>query len=298
MNCNGENGVTVNRLFAVGFGDTAAALARCLRGEAWEIAGTCRTQEKQARLRKENVSTYLFSGQEAVAEGVLSGVTHILVSVPPTADGDVVITRAARAIAANADHIVWIGYLSTTGVYGNKDGGLVTEADPVSPKSERGKRRARAEADWLALGERTGIPVQIFRLPGIYGPGRNQIASLRQGKARRIVKPGHVFSRIHLDDIAQVLAASIRHPRAGAVYNVCDDEAAPPQDVVAFAADLAGLPVPPEVSVEEAGLSPMGRSFYGETKRLSNERIKTELGVRLLYPTYREGLKALLDQGE
>ncbi|MEQ9520363.1 MAG: SDR family oxidoreductase [Parvibaculum sp.] len=290
--------MTVNRLFCFGFGDTAASLARNLPRDAWDIAGTCRMPQKKAQMGAMNVTAHLFAGESDVPSETLNGVTHILISIPPAADGDVVIKHASSAIEANADLISWIGYLSTTGVYGNKDGELVTEDDPVSPSSERGKRRAQAEADWLALGRRTGIPVQIFRLPGIYGPGRNQIATLRAGKARRIVKPGHVFSRIHLDDIAQVLAASIARPRAGGIYNVCDDEAAPPQDVVAFAAELAGLPMPPEITLDEADLSPMGRSFYDETKRLSNERIKQELGVRLLYPTYREGLRALFARGE
>lgn len=288
----------INRLLAFGFGDTAAALARLLPAEIWQISGTCRSREKQERLVRAGVNAHIFTGEEAIEPEMLDGVTHVLVSVPPATDGDLVFRQAARALEAAAGRIKWIGYLSTTGVYGDKGGDLVTEEDPVAPASDRGKRRAKAESEWLAFGDRTHIPVHVFRLPGIYGPGRNQITSLREGKARRIVKPGHVFSRIHLDDIAQVLAASIARPNAGRIYNVCDDEAAPPQDVVAFAAELAGLPVPPEVSLDEAELSPMARSFYDETKRLSNDRIKNELGVKLLYPTYREGLTALLAQGE
>lgn len=288
----------VNRLLAFGFGDTAAALARLLPPETWRISGTCRSREKQERLVGGGIDAHIFTGEDAVSPDMLEGVTHVLVSVPPAADGDLVLRHAASALEAVSGQIKWIGYLSTTGVYGDKGGDLVTEEDPVAPASDRGKRRAQAESEWLAFGDRTRIPVHVFRLPGIYGPGRNQIVSLREGKARRIVKPGHVFSRIHLDDIAQALAASIARPNAGRIYNVCDDEAAPPQDVVAFAAKIAGLPLPPEVSLDEAELSPMARSFYDETKRLSNNRIKKELGIQLLYPTYREGLTSLLAQGE
>lgn len=289
--------MTVKKLFAFGYGSTAAALDRRLRAQGWQIAGTCRTAEKAARLKEAGVEAWLLNEDEKPGPGALDGATHLLISAPPGANGDPVLAAMAEAIRSHCGTIEWIGYLSTTGVYGDRDGAEVTEEDAVRPISERGRRRAEAEAAWLALGEETGIPVQIFRLAGIYGPGRNQIVSLRQGKARRIVKPGHVFSRIHVDDIAAVLEASIGRPRAGGIYNVCDDEAAPPQDVVLFAADLAGLAPPPEISLDAADLSPMARSFYDETKRVSNARIKSELGVTLRYPTYREGLRALFEAG-
>lgn len=289
--------MSVKKLFAFGYGSTAQALDRRLRAHGWQIAGTCRTAEKAARLKEAGVEAWLLNEEERPGPEALDGATHLLISAPPGADGDPVLPEMAEAIKAHGEAIEWIGYLSTTGVYGDRDGAEVTEEDAVRPTSERGRRRAEAEAAWLALGEETGIPVQVFRLAGIYGPGRNQIVSLRQGKARRIVKPGHVFSRIHVDDIAAVLEASIGRPRAGGIYNVCDDEAAPPQDVVLFAADLAGLTPPPEISLDAADLSPMARSFYDETKRVSNARIKSELGVRLRYPTYREGLRALFEAG-
>ena len=186
--------------------------------------------------------------------------------------------------------LAWIGYLGTTAVYGDRQGGWVDEETPIEPTLARADRRARAEAAWL----KSGLPVHIFRLAGIYGPGRNAFVNLKDGTARRIVKPGQVFSRIHVEDIATVLEASIARPRPGAIYNVCDDEPAPPQDVVAHAAELMGVAPPPEQPYETADLSPMARTFYKDNRRVRNERIKRELGVRLAYPTYREGLAALL----
>jgi nucleoside-diphosphate-sugar epimerase len=188
----------------------------------------------------------------------------------------------------------WIGYLSTTGVYGDRAGGWVDEEAPLIPTGERGRRRVAAEARWLDLVRRHGSLVHIFRLAGIYGPGRNALDTVRAGRAQRIVKPGQIFSRIHVADIAQVLRASMAKPEPGAIYNVCDDDPAPPADVVAFACDLLGVPCPPPVPFDEAKLSQMALSFYADSKRVSNRRIKEELGVRLLYPSYRDGLAALL----
>ncbi len=184
----------------------------------------------------------------------------------------------------------WVGYLSTTGVYGDHEGEWVDETAPLTPATKRGRARVAAEAGWQALG----LPLHIFRLAGIYGPGRGPFAKVRNGTARRIIKDGQVFSRIHVDDIAQVLLASIRQPNPGAVYNVCDDDPAPPQDVIAHAATLLGLPLPPAIKFEDADLTPMARSFYAESKKVQNDRIKSELGVRLLYPSYRDGLPALM----
>jgi nucleoside-diphosphate-sugar epimerase len=188
-----------------------------------------------------------------------------------------------------APNAAWIAYLSTTGVYGDHGGGWVTEESPLAPNTERGARRLAAERQWLALPQ----PAHLFRLAGIYGPGRNQLLTVVDGTARRIIKPGQVFSRIHVDDIAATLEASIASPNPGRAYNVCDDEPCPPQDVVAYAAKLLGKPVPPDIAFVDAALSPMARSFYADSKRVSNRRIREELGVKLLYPTYREGLKAL-----
>ena len=215
----------------------------------------------------------------------------LLVSAPPDDNGDTVLARYQSAIAES--RIRWIGYLSTIGVYGDQKGAWIDETTPAAPLSERSKLRQTVEEDWLTLGRDTGKSVQIFRLSGIYGPGRNPITKLRRGKAQRIVKPGQVFNRIHVDDIATVLAASIDRPRAGAIYNVTDDAPAPPQTVTEYAATLTGLPLPPAVDFEAADLPPMARSFYSENKRVRNRLIREELGVTLAYPTYREGLVAL-----
>lgn len=285
-------------LFAFGFGSTASVLASRLQGKGCHVSGTCRTPEKAEAIRAQGVDAYLFDGDKKVDRDVLDGVTHILLSVPPGADGDPVLRLMQDEIACQRATLQWIGYLSTTGVYGDRAGDLVDETMEMAPTSGRGRRRQAAEEAWFALGREITVPVQTFRLAGIYGPDRNQIVSLRAGKARRIVKPGHVFSRIHVEDIASVLEASIARPNAGAAYNVCDDEAAPPQDVVAFAAELIGMTPPPEVPFEDADLSPMARSFYAESKRVSNKRIKEELGVELRFPTYREGLRAIANAGD
>ena len=200
--------------------------------------------------------------------------------------------RAHRAaIEAAAPRLAWAGYLSTTGVYGDHGGGWVDEDTPPAPSTARGEARVRAEAEWRAV---PNLPLHVFRLAGIYGPGRGPFAKLRAGTARRVVKPGQVFSRIHVDDVALVLRASIDRPQPGAVYNVCDDDPAPPEDVIAHAARLLGLPPPPAVAFADAELSPMARSFYAESKRVSNRRIKEELGVALRHPDYRSGLAATL----
>ncbi|TXM92872.1 SDR family oxidoreductase, partial [Methylobacterium sp. WL122] len=224
----------------------------------------------------------------------LAAADALLVSVPPDRDGDPVLRRFRDDIARS--RIGWIGYLSTIGVYGDHDGAWIDEATPATPKSARSQGRLAVENAWLSLGAETGKAVQVFRLSGIYGPGRNPIVKLRDGRSQRIVKAGQVFNRIHIDDIAATLLASLDRPRNGAVYNVTDDEPAAPQTVTEYAARLTGLPLPPEVDFETADLSPMARSFYGENKRVRNRLIREELGVELAYPTYREGLQALKDE--
>lgn len=286
---------TSPRLFVFGLGFSALALARGLLAEGWRVAGTCRGAEKAAALAAEGIETFRFDGTAPLAEpaAALAGTTHLLASVPPDGAGDPVLRAHAGEIAA-VEGLRWIGYLSTTGVYGDHGGGWVDEATPVAPNTERGARRAEAERAWLALGREGGPAVQLFRLAGIYGPGRNQLETVAAGTAKRIVKPGQVFSRIHVEDIAAVLRASMARPNPGAAYNLCDEEPADPAQVVAFAAGLLGVEPPPPIPFEQAELSPMARSFYADSKRVSNRRIKEELGVRLRYPTYREGLRALL----
>jgi nucleoside-diphosphate-sugar epimerase len=281
-------------LFCFGLGYAARALAHALQASNWTVAGTSREAAGVAALAALGLPAVVFDGQGRLAGDALDKVSHILVSAPPDASGDPVLRCCADELMARARQFAWVGYLSTTGVYGDHGGGWVDEDTPRAPVSERAKRRVAAEDAWLALHRDHGLPVHLFRLAGIYGPGRNQIAAVLDGGARRIVKPGQVFSRIHVEDVAGVLEASIARPNPGRAYNIADDEPAPPQDVVAFAAQLLGRPAPPEVPFEAAELSPMGLSFYGESKRISNRRIKQELGYRLKYPTYRDGLRALL----
>ncbi len=279
-------------LLSFGHGYSAQALARRLIPEGWTVIGTTRTPEKAERLSAEGVEPLVWPGGDLAP--ALGRATHVLSSVAPEEAGDPVLLAAGDEIAAAAPHIRWAGYLSTTGVYGDHGGGWVDEATALTPSTRRGEMRVAAEAAWRALADRTGLPLHIFRLAGIYGPGRGPFEKVRDGTARRIIKPGQVFSRTHVADIAQVLHASILRPNPGAAYNVCDDDPAPPEDVLAHAAELLGLPPPPEVPYETAEMTPMARSFYAESKRVRNDRIKEELGVVLRYPSYREGLAALL----
>jgi nucleoside-diphosphate-sugar epimerase len=284
----------VNRLFCFGLGYSAEALAKRLKRGGWQIAGTVRDTAKAARLRSEGYEVVPFPGPEDIAavRPLLAGTTHVLLSIPPGSDGDPALIAFGETLAG-LKTLAWIGYLSTVGVYGDHAGAWVDEDARLNATSARGKARIAAERSWLDFGERIGVATQVFRLAGIYGPGRSGLDKLREGTAHRIVKPGQVFSRIHVEDIASVLEASIAKPRQGAIYNVADNEPAPPQDVVTYGADLLGIAPPPEVPFESADLSPMARSFYADRRRISNVRIKSELGVQLSYPTYREGLKAL-----
>ncbi len=279
-------------LLSFGHGYSARALARRLIPAGWRVIGTTRSTERAALLEEEGIEARIWPGTELSAE--IAQATHILISAGPDAGGDPVLRRLAAEIGARGRDLHWLGYLSTTGVYGDHQGGWVGESTPLSPSTRRGQLRMEAEADWQALAAGTGLPLHIFRLAGIYGPGRGPFAKVRQGTARRIIKPDQVFSRIHVEDIAQVLAASIARPNPGAIYNLCDDDPAPPEDVIAHAAELLGLPVPPAIPFDEAEMTPMARSFYAESKRVRNDRIKEELGVTLLYPDYRAGLAALL----
>ncbi|WP_167648555.1 SDR family oxidoreductase [Mameliella alba] len=276
-------------LLSLGHGFSARALAPLLLSEGWEVIGTTRDPAKLEAMRATGVTPILW--QEDSVTKALGRATHLLMSAAPDAEGDPALRLAGPAIAARAPRIEWAGYLSTTGVYGDHQGGWVTEDTPLDPATRRGQLRVEAEAAWAAV---PGLPLHIFRLAGIYGPGRGPFAKLRKGTARRIIKPNQVFSRIHVEDIAQVLRASIARPNPGAAYNLCDDAPAPPQDVIACAAEMLGMPIPPEVPFEEAELSPMARSFYGESKRVCNARIKEELGVTLRYPDYQSALAAIL----
>ena len=270
-------------LFIFGYGYSAQALARMLVADGWQVTGTSREGRE---------GTLMWPGTDI--SDALSQASHLLISAGPNEDGDPVLAGAGDMIAAHAPHLKWVGYLSTTGVYGDHQGGWVDEATPLTPATKRGQWRVKAETAWQALAQDANFPLHIFRLAGIYGPGRGPFAKVRRGTARRIIKENQVFSRIHVADIAQVLAASIARPNPGAIYNVCDNEAAPPEDVLAHAAELLSVPIPPSEDFMTAEMTPMARSFYAESKRVTNTRIKEELGVTLRYPTYREGLAALV----
>ena len=289
-------------LFCFGLGYSALAFARQLQGVGWRVAGTCRNPAGVAAFAAAGIEALPFERDRPLADAArrLAEADAVLSSVPPDAAGDPVLEchAADLANAAAGGRLRWAGYLSTTGVYGDRGGGWVDESSALRPTGERGRRRVAAEEGWLELWRRHRLPVHLFRLAGIYGPGRNALVSLREGSAKRVIKPGQVFSRIHVDDIAAVLAASLARPNPGAAYNVADDDPAPPSEVIEEAARLLGVPPPPAVPFEAAALSPMARSFYDDNKRTANRRIKEELGVALRYPDYRAGLAALAAAGE
>ena len=278
----------MSTLLSFGHGYSARALGRLLLPQGWRVTGTTRSTDKAAELCAEGTHPLVWPGADLGP--ALGSATHLLISAAPDDDGDPVLCLVKDEIAARAGQFEWVGYLSTTGVYGDRDGDWVDESSVLNPATVRGRARVKAEAEWATLG----LPLHIFRLAGIYGPGRGPFEKVRQGTARRIIKPGQVFSRIHVDDIAQVLLASINRPHPGASYNLCDDDPAPPEDVIAYAAELLGLPIPPAEDFATAEMTPMARSFYAESKKVRNDRIKTELGVTLIYPDYRSGLAALL----
>jgi len=269
--------MSAKRLLCFGLGYTARALVRQL-GPEWAITSTTR------------------DGVHLLPGAAFEGFTHILISIPPDELGDPVLDAHGAEIA-RLSGLQWLGYLSTTGVYGTRDGGWVDENSALRPSSARSKRRVDTEAGWLELAQARGVPVHIFRLAGIYGPRRSAFDALRAGTAKRIDAGGQVFSRIHVDDIANVLLASIAKPRPGAIYNVCDDEPAAQEEVVAHAARLLGIAPPPLLPLDQAALSPMAKSFYADDKRVSNTLIKQELGVTLAYSNYRAGLAAILAAG-
>lgn len=283
--------MTQNTLLSIGHGYSAAALARLLIPAGWQVIGTTRKSSRMDAIAAEGVTPLQWPGDDLPA--ALAKATHVLTSVSPTDDGDPVLDAMADALRG-ARHLKWIGYLSTIGVYGDRGGDWVDEDTPPDGASARAQARIKAESAWQELGRAAGWPLHVFRLAGIYGPGRGPFEKLRRGTAQSIIKPGQVFSRIHADDIAQVLLASINANRPSAVYNVCDDAPAPPQDVIGHAARLLGMDPPPPVRFEDAELSPMARSFYADSKRVRNNRIKTDLGLQLLYPDYQTGLAAIL----
>lgn len=274
-------------LLSYGHGYSARALTPWALAQGFEVIGTTRSKEKAQALAAMGVVPRIIGTDDLTPD--IKRASHILMSAAPGPEGDPFLADYHALLRGGK--ATWVGYLSTTGVYGDHGGDWVDEETPLTPATKRGQMRVAAEGAW----KRLDLPLHIFRLAGIYGPGRGPFAKVRARTARRILKPGQVFSRIHVEDIAQVLAASISKPNPGAVYNLCDDDPAPPQDVIGYAAELLGLPLPPEEDFETAEMSPMARSFYAESKKVRNDRIKDELGVDLIYPDYRTGLKALLN---
>jgi nucleoside-diphosphate-sugar epimerase len=284
------------RLFIFGLGYSAGVLARRVLAAGGQVAGTVRDPAVAADLRAAGITAFAFASGQALDQAALQGATHVLSSVPPDEHGDPAWRAARGLIAAQRATVRWLGYLSTTGVWGDRQGGWVDETTPPAPGNARSAWRLVAEAQWLALGREIGVPAQVFRLPGIYGPGRSALDQVQSGTARRIDKPGHAFSRIHVEDIATTVLASMDRPRDGAVYIVADDEPAPNADIIALACSLLGRSVPAAVPYDQAvlNMTPMARSFWAENRRVRNDLIKRELGVVLKYPTYREGLRGIL----
>ncbi|MCA0041970.1 SDR family oxidoreductase [Celeribacter litoreus] len=284
--------MTQKTLFSFGHGYSAQALARLLVPEGWTIYGTTRNPEKAEQFKADGVIPVILGVDPIPAK--FGAATHLLMSAAPSEDGDPLLREYFDELVSAAPNLEWVGYLSTTGVYGDHGGDWVDENTPLTPATKRGQMRVAAETQWTKAAEDLGFPLSIFRLAGIYGPGRGPFAKVRSGSARRIIKEGQIFSRTHVEDIARVLEASVKQPEKAGIYNVCDDLPVPPQDVIGYAAELLGLPLPPEEPFETADMTPMARSFYAESKKVRNDRIKDVLGVTLLYPDYKTGLKALL----
>ncbi|MBL4811622.1 MAG: SDR family oxidoreductase [Rhodobacteraceae bacterium] len=294
----------VNTLLSIGHGYCARALAEVLMPKGWRVIGTTRSIKSADEIAISGAEPVLWSDTAtAPLLAALKSATHVLISASPDLQpsgaagpngqpySDPVLRSIGARFLADTPKLKWVGYLSTTGVYGDAKGAWVTENTPLTPTTARGKSRKLAEAEWAAIAN---LPLHIFRLAGIYGPGRGPLEKVLAGTARRIVKAGQVFSRIHVEDITQVLEASIAMPAPGTVYNVCDDDPAPPELVIAHAARLLGLPVPKAEFFKDAEMTAMSRSFYSESKRVCNLRLKEDLGVKLRYPEYREGLAALV----
>jgi nucleoside-diphosphate-sugar epimerase len=281
------------QLFCFGLGFSSQALAKRLLPQGWDVSGTVRGEQEDSRAK--NISVCPFDGSRSTTEifEAISRATHLLITIPPQPSGDVVLENFAEEIS-RAQHLQWIGYISSTGVYGDTQGEWVDESSPLLASTDRNRQRIEVESEWIKIGKDYGLPVMIFRCVGIYGPGRNLLVSVRQRRARRIDKPGLVFSRIHSEDLAQTLEASMKNPQPGEVYNVSDDCPSPPAEAVEYACSLLSVEPPPLVPFEEADLSPTARGFYITNKRVSNKKIKEELGVALRYPDYRSGLNELL----
>ncbi len=286
----------MSRLFIFGLGYSAEAVARRAITAGWSVVGTTRNPDKAERLEAEGIEVIRLDLREAdtrVAEALPQS-THLLASAAPKEEGDPVLTGYADMIRETAEALVWIGYLSSLSVYGDKKGAWVEESSQAEPTSGVGRRRLDAEQAWNDFAEALDLPIAVFRLAGIYGPGRNLLRDLKIGKARRVIKPGQVFNRIHVEDIAGAVMAAMERPEQAGIFNVADREPAAQSQVVLEAARLLGVTPPPAQPIEEVELSPMAQRFWTENRRVSSRRIVKDLGYTLRYPTYREGLAGLL----
>lgn len=284
------------KLFCFGYGYSCEYVGHALQQQGdWKILGTTRDSEKRRELLRRGVKSYIFDYEHPLGDPyfILDGVTHLLISTPPGDEGDPAFLLHGDAIAA-CKTLEWVGYFSSTAVYGDREGGDVTEQSEIRPTNKRGSRRALAEDQWMSLWQAYGLPLHIFRLAGIYGPGRSALDSVRAGVARRIHKEGHAFNRVHVEDVVQTVLASMARPDPGAAYNVADDSPVPSHEVIAYACELLGLDVPPLLNYDEIDMAPIARSFYKDNKRVRNDKIKQELGVTLKYPDFRSGLEACL----
>lgn len=290
-----------NRLFCFGYGYSCDYLGYALhRLGNWQIVGTTRDLQKKALMKERGIKGLIFDYERPLNDPELffDGVTHMLISTPPDDEGDPVFRMHEEdivRIARQKGDLKWIGYLSSTGVYGDRGGEWVDEITEIQPTTKRGSRRAKAESQWLSLYHNFELPVHVFRIAGIYGPGRSALDSVRAGVARRIEKEGHVFSRIHVDDIVQVLMASMNNPAPGQIYNLADDEPAPSHEVIGYACALLGMEPPPLVPFAQADMAPIAHSFYRDNKRVANDKIKSELGIKLKYPDYKRGLQGCFE---
>ncbi len=287
----------MSQLMIFGAGYSGKAIAKSLQDTIGRISGTTRSAEHAQKLLSLGISPFIFDG-DTLSETLrreLATVTHLVQSIAPGKTGDPLLRICSGDLKSLMPQLQWVAYLSTVGVYGNHDGAWVDEETPCKPVSARSLERVQAEQAWQMASDGADVPLSILRLSGIYGPGRNGFINLEKGTARRLIKSGQVFNRIRVEDIGAATAFLISQ-NVGGIFNVTDDEPAPPQDVVTFAAKMMGIAPPPEQAFETAELSAMARSFYGENKRVSNRKLR-DMGYAFHYPDYRLALRQLWESG-
>ena len=282
----------LNHFFCFGLGFSGSALGQSLIRDGWKVSGTTRDPKKLKTLEKEGFNTFFFPGEDCLIEEQIFSSTHVMITIPPQCTIDIIFKKFRNAII-QSENLRWLGYLSSTGVYGNHDGEWVDETSNLLPNTERNCSRLEIENQWLQLNREEKVGVHIFRPAGIYGPGRNVLETVKLGRGKRINKKGQINNRIHVDDLIKTLKASMKRPNPGSIYNVCDDEPAASKEVVEFACKLLKIDLPKERSFNKAEFSEMAQTFYLDNKKIRNEKIKSELKIKLKYPNYREGLKSI-----